>query len=52
MLKRKIYENLLSWKATKGNECLLVTGARQVGKSFIIRQFGTENYRSLIEINF
>jgi hypothetical protein len=52
MLKRKMYDKLLEWKKSKKNECLLVKGARQVGKSFIIRQFGKENYESVIEINF
>ena len=52
MLKRKIYQTLLDWKNTKRNECLLIKGARQVGKSFIIREFGRENYESFIELNF
>ena len=52
MLKRKIYQTLLEWKNTKKDECLLVKGARQVGKSYIIREFGYDNYESVIEINF
>ena len=52
MLKRKIYDTLLEWKEKKHQDCLLVKGARQVGKSFIIREFGRNNYRSFIEINF
>ena len=52
MLKRKIYSDLVEWKRTKRNECLLVKGARQVGKSFIIEQFGKDNYNSVIVINF
>ena len=52
MLKRKIYQTLLDWKNTKHNECLLIKGARQVGKSFIIREFGRRNYQSFIELNF
>ena len=43
MLKRKIYNTLLEWKNTKSRECLLVKGARQVGKTFIIEQFGRDN---------
>ena len=42
---------LLEWKSTKKNECLLIKGARQVGKTFIIREFG-KNYKNFIEINF
>ncbi len=52
MLKRKIYDTLLEWKQKKHQDCLLIKGARQVGKSFIIREFGKNNYKSVIEINF
>ncbi len=52
MLKRKIYNTLLEWKRTKKNECLLVNGARQVGKTFIIEKFGKTNYKKYIYLNF
>lgn len=52
MLKRKIYDDLLQWKNTKDSECLLVKGARQIGKTFIIEKFGTEQYSSYIYLNF
>lgn len=52
MLKRKFYDSLVVWKATKEQECLLVKGARQIGKTFIIDLFGRENYTSYIYINF
>lgn len=52
MLKRKFYDSLVAWKATKEQECLLVKGARQIGKTFIIDLFGRENYTSYIYINF
>ena len=56
MLRRKIYDQLLLWKAKKHEkgmkECLLIKGARQVGKSYIVEQFGKENYESFISINF
>ena len=51
-LKREFYETLKTWKASKGKECLLVKGARQIGKTFIIEKFGREKYESFIEINF
>lgn len=50
MLKRKIDERIRRHYATRGN-ALLVTGARQVGKTFSIREFG-KNFRSFVEINF
>lgn len=52
MLKRKIYRFLLDWKATKQRECLLIKGARQTGKTYIVEQFGAAEYESFIEINF
>lgn len=52
MLKRKILKDLLHWKTTKDKECLLVKGARQVGKTYIIDKFGKENYGNYIYINF
>lgn len=56
MLRRKIYDQLLSWKTKKHEkgmkECLLIKGARQVGKSYIVEQFGKENYESFVSINF
>lgn len=52
MLKRKFYDYLLNWKNTKDKECLLVKGARQIGKTYIVDQFGKENYKSYIYINF
>ena len=52
MLKRKFYDRLLEWKKRKNNTCLLVRGARQIGKTYIIDVFGRENYKSYIYINF
>lgn len=52
MLKRKFLQTLLDWKRTKDRECLLVKGARQIGKTFIIDKFGRENYKSYIYVNF
>ena len=52
MLKRKIMDKLVEWKSKKKNECLLLTGARQIGKTFIIREFAKQNYEYSIELNF
>lgn len=52
MLKRKIVKTLMDWKNDENKQCLLVQGARQVGKTFIIEQFCRENYESYIYINF
>lgn len=56
MLQRKIYEKLLEWKNKRSKEkikkCLLIKGARQVGKSYIIKEFGKNEYESFINIDF
>lgn len=52
MLKRKITTELLKWKKEKKKPCLLVKGARQVGKTFIIDDFAKRNYKNYIYINF
>ncbi len=56
MLKRKIYDDLLDWKDKRKKDrikkCLLVKGARQVGKSFIIKEFGKNEYKSFVYIDF
>ena len=52
MLRRKMYDYLLDWRKTKGDECLFIKGARQVGKTFLVEQFGANEYDSFIEINF
>ena len=50
MLKRKVTERLGTWKGTS-KKALLVTGARQIGKSYAIRSFGTAEFGSYFEAN-
>ncbi|MBP5407347.1 ATP-binding protein [bacterium] len=52
MLKRKIYDELLKWKKSAEHKSLLVKGARQVGKTFIIDLFGKQEFKSYIYLNF
>lgn len=52
MLKRKIEQTLLEWKNKKGKKnCLLIKGARQVGKTYIVKQFA-KHYSSFIHMDF
>ena len=51
MMKRKIDLYLQDWKQDSAHKPLIVRGARQVGKTFSVRQFG-KTYSSFIEINF
>ncbi len=52
MLKRSIVEGLNAWKKNKNGKCLMIQGARQVGKTYIIRYFGHQEYKAFYEINF
>lgn len=51
MLKRKAYRALEAWKRFKTKQALLVDGARQVGKTFLVREFGQANYDHVVELN-
>lgn len=51
MMERKIDRYLLEWKRNPDKMPLIIRGARQVGKTYSIRQFG-KSYKSFIEINF
>lgn len=52
MLKRKAYQKLLEWKSTKNEKALCIIGARQIGKTTIVRSFAKEHYENFVEINF
>lgn len=50
-LKRDIYEKLLKWKDEDTGRVLELQGARQVGKTYILKKFATENFKNVIYIN-
>lgn len=52
VLKRKAMEKLLFWKEHKTTQAMLVDGARQVGKTHLVRRFGKAAYKHVVEINF
>ena len=37
-LRRKMYEELLAWRKNPARKALLLTGARQIGKSYLVRE--------------
>ena len=51
-LKRKIDDYLIAWKQNKNKLPLIIKGARQIGKTNAIRNFGKTNYKTFVEINF
>jgi predicted AAA+ superfamily ATPase len=51
MLQRKAMDELISWHEAKHYRALLVSGARQVGKTYLIEQFAHAHYDHFVEIN-
>ncbi len=51
-MDRKIMGELIKWKKDKDRKPLILRGARQVGKTYILKQFGKENYEGIVYCNF
>ena len=51
-MKRDIYPKLLQWKSSSRRKPLLLQGARQTGKTFILKEFGRNGYRNTVYCNF
>lgn len=49
---RMAIEQLQKWKTKKRRKPLIIRGARQVGKTWLMREFGTSEYKSAVYINF
>lgn len=52
MLNRKITRTLLDWKQKSDRKSLVISGARQIGKTYSVRAFAKEYYNSFVELNF
>ena len=51
-MKRFITEKLINWKNSKNRKPLILKGARQVGKTYILKEFGEKNYNNVAYFNF
>nr|MCU0341117.1 AAA family ATPase [Spirosomataceae bacterium] len=51
-MKRTLYRHLLAWKSDNKRKPLLLQGARQVGKTWLINEFGKNEYKNYIYLNF
>ncbi len=51
-MERFITEKLIDWKNSKDRKPLILRGARQVGKTYILKEFGTKNYVNVAYFNF
>ncbi|MDD6736796.1 MAG: AAA family ATPase, partial [Prevotella sp.] len=43
-MKRKIYKRMLDWKSSSDRKPLILRGARQVGKTWLMKEFGKNEY--------
>lgn len=50
-MKRKAFAQLKAWKESKGRKPLILLGARQVGKTWLMKAFGKECYESVAYVN-
>jgi len=51
-MKRTITEKLIKWKNSKNRKPLILKGARQVGKTYILKEFGRNYYKNIAYFNF
>lgn len=50
-MKRLIYSDLLKWKARTDRKPLILLGARQVGKTYILKEFGNNEFSQMVYLN-
>jgi len=51
-MRRKVYYDLLKWKDSPDRKPLLLQGARQTGKTWLMQEFGKNEYKNVISLNF
>jgi len=49
-MQRIVYQKLISWKNNQNRKPLILNGARQVGKTYILREFGEKEYTKMVYI--
>lgn len=50
-MKRNIYTELIKWKENPGHKPLVLLGARQVGKTYIVKEFGSNEFENMVYVN-
>ena len=51
-MKRNFINDLIAWKESKNRKPLLVTGVRQCGKTYALKEFGETQFENVCYINF
>lgn len=50
-MERNIYSELIRWKENPSHKPLVLLGARQVGKTYIVKKFGTTEFKNMVYVN-
>ena len=50
-MKRNIYKQLINWKLSINRKPLVMYGARQVGKTYILKEFGSKEFENMVYVN-
>jgi uncharacterized protein len=51
-MERLVYKSLIDWKKQTGRKPLILRGARQVGKTWLLKEFGSREYKKMVYVNF
>ncbi len=51
-MERLVYQKLLEWKNSKDRKPLVLKGVRQCGKTWLLKEFGKNNYEDIAYFNF
>ena len=51
-MERHLMDDLVQWKNKKGRKPLVLRGARQVGKTWLLKEFGRQNFDNSVHLNF
>lgn len=51
-IRRKVLDSLILWKSKQGRKPLILQGARQVGKTWILKEFGRTSFEDVAVFNF
>ena len=51
-MERDVYKQLEAWKQSSRRKPLIINGARQVGKTYAVKQFAKKSYSNMLYLNF
>ena len=51
-MQRSLFKDLISWKNSSNRKPLIIQGARQVGKTWLMKAFGAQEFQQVVYLNF